>query len=219
MRFEQMSTEQFVGYIATVLSAEPILDGDKKKGRLPLHAIKTSDLPRSLVKIVHEILHGQYIVDHVPQGAVKELLQNSGGSRPLNYYQTTITSPEPGAMRSWHSNEFGHLPVLTLPGNLGDTSRLDVKDRRSKPQKYHQYIVQNKGQQNKMSGRTDGQHTGYIEFTATGWAMGHQDGRLIYDYVNNIVYLTFHYGKYSVEGKNPFFRISYVWGSDGKDEP
>lgn len=219
MKFELMDSTEFVKYLATVLSAEPVYPGNSKHGTLPLHAVKTDQLPLALVKIVGEILNGEQVVDHVPEGGVKELLSQANGSKPLNYYQTTITSPEPGAMRSWHSNEFKHLPVLSLPGTLGDTSALGVKDRRSKAQKYHQYVVANKGQQNKMSGRTDGVHTGYIEFTATGWLTGHQDGRLVYDYVNNLIYLTLHYGKYAVEGKNPFFRLDWVWGSTGKIEP
>lgn len=219
MLFEQMSTQEFVDYLATVLSTDPVIPGNTKKGPLPLHAVKTDQLPVSLVKIAGEILNSEYVVDHVPEGGVKQLLAQGNGSRPLTYYQTTITSPEPGAMRSWHSNEHQHLPVITVPASLSDTGALGVKDRRSRAQKYHQYVVANKGQQNKMTGRSDGAYTGYIEFTGTGWLMGHQDGRLVYDYVNNLLYLTLHYGVYKVEGKNPFFRIDYVYGSTGKLSP
>lgn len=215
MRFEEMDTQQFVDYLATVLSAHPVVAGNSKTKLLPLHAVSTEHLPMALVKICGEILHSPYVVDHVPDGGVKALLAQTNTSRPLNYYQTTITSPEPGAMRSWHSNEHQHLPVLTVSADLSDTSALGVKDRRSRAQKYHQYVVANKGQQNKMSGRSDNVYTGYIEFTATGWQMGHQDGRLVYDYVNNLLYLTLHYGKYAVADKNPFFRIDYVFGKPG----
>ncbi len=68
-----------------------------------------------------------------------------------------------------------------------------------------------------MKGRTDGVRTGYIEFTATGSRTGHEDGRLVYDYVNNLLYLTIPYRE-SIKGKNPFFRILYVYGDSGKTE-
>ncbi|SOC15147.1 hypothetical protein [Thalassospira xiamenensis] len=107
-----------------------------------------------------------------------------------------------GAGRSPHGNALDHLPQINLagldnntcPAGLANMNRQQVMDALnqtnniSNSQRWHCYS-------NRFS--TVGQDhiplTGYVEFTQqeyNGYAYAAADGRIVYDYVNNLVYFT-----------------------------
>jgi hypothetical protein len=113
----------------------------------------------------------------------------------------SITPDSPGSMRSWHQNDPPYLPEQTItdPAALAGKSAI-----------YHEYIVENKGLQNKQKKKgVEVVYTGYVEYTVGGWAQGIHDGRVCYDYVNKRFFFTAtHYqirpGRID---KNPWWQI------------
>ncbi len=115
----------------------------------------------------------------------------------------SLTPSTPGAMRSWHQNDSGFLPMRALTDG-------DIAAASAKAQLYHAYIVENVGLQNKQKKKGVAEvYTGYIEYQAGGWNQAIQDGRVCYDYINDEFYFTAtHYQqRKGRETMNPWWHI------------
>jgi hypothetical protein len=115
-----------------------------------------------------------------------------------------LTPSTPGAMRSWHQNDGGFLPIRALR----DT---DIDGASDKAKMYHKYIVENIGLQNKQKKKGVAQvYTGYIEYQVGGWSQAIQDGRVCYDYYGDKFYFTAtHYQqREGRETMNPWWHVN-----------
>lgn len=105
-----------------------------------------------------------------------------------------------GAMRSWHNNDFQWLPDV----------KVVAADLSGKQHSYYQHVSTNCGTPNNQKikfGASDA--AAYVEYTGGGWREGHSKGRLVYDYVNDRIFLTVtHYQKNPEAGNNPFFLVT-----------
>ncbi len=116
----------------------------------------------------------------------------------------SLTPSTPGAMRSWHQNDSGFLPMRALTDG-------DIAAASAKAQMYHAYIVENVGLQNKQKKKGVAEvYTGYIEYQAGGWNQAIQDGRVCYDYIDDKFYFTAtHYQqRKGRETMNPWWHVN-----------
>jgi hypothetical protein len=114
------------------------------------------------------------------RAVIKEIYQSSKTVVDESVNKSSITDATPGAMRSWHQNEFGFLPKIAF----------EPEALRDKPKLYHDYVMENKRLQNKQAKKdVGGTYTGYIEFTPCS-TVDNQWARIAYDYVNDKVYFT-----------------------------
>ncbi|MFC6486440.1 hypothetical protein [Nitratireductor sp. GCM10026969] len=192
--FAVMTTREMADYIKTVWSSEHVI---KKRGRRPVQGIRSvnsTDLPEKLNRLINQILASEEVFD----------LPGLPGES-----NTTLASEVPGKMRSYHGNIDGWLPDA-------DYTKMTTKGR-----KYAAYISEFKGQPNNLKGKSGGGtgQTGYIEYTAVGWRQAGQHGRLVYNYYEDKMYLTFHYQtEWFGKGENVFVLINWQLGL-GKKSP
>lgn len=117
--------------------------------------------------------------------------------------QPKLCPDTPGAMRSWHQNDTGYLPIRHL-------TEEQIAGASVKARLYHDYVVAYIGLQNKQKKKgIDEVYTGYIEYQAGGWREALQSGRVCYDYIDDIFYFTATH--YQVRGihkdKNPWWHV------------
>lgn len=150
---------------------------------------------------------GSSALPETTRALVKEIYtSNAVIDRSAN--KGSITDSTPGAMRSWHQNEFGFLPKLTY----------DSDTLTGKPKLYHDYVVENKKLQNKQAKKdVKGSYTGYIEYTPCSTA-DNQWARIAYDYVNDKIFFTpSHYKPFQIgmDTEGFFPKVTKVIVGDG----
>jgi hypothetical protein len=129
---------------------------------LPLSSLHTVDT--ALFDLAYSITRGAQVIDNAEP-------------------RTKLNSSSPGAMRSWHQND-----KLMLPKK--DISE-DIAGLNGKARQYHLYVRDQKGLMNKQKLKgVAPRYTGYVEFTAVGWEAAHVNGRLVFDYQSNLLFLT-----------------------------
>lgn len=114
--------------------------------------------------------------------------------------QPKLCPDTPGAMRSWHQNDTGYLPIRQL-------TEEQIAGASVKARLYHNYVVEHIGLQNKQKLKGIAEvYTGYIEYQAGGWREALQSGRVCYDYIADIFYFTATH--YQARGnKNPWWHV------------
>lgn len=192
--FAEMTTRQMADYIKTVWSAEPVIAKNGRRPRAGIRAVDSTDLPEPLNRLVNQIMASEQVFD----------LPGAHGED-----NTTLAPKTLGKMRSYHGNIDGWLPDA-------DASKATTKSR-----KYADYISEFKGQPNNLKGKSGGGtgQTGYIEYTAAGWVQAGQHGRLVYNYYEDRMFLTFHYQEeWFGKGENVFVLVNWRLGK-GKSAP
>lgn len=185
MKFADMTTEQFAAYITSKWTA-PLIPSAYSGPKLPIRGIASTDLPEKLTRLVNQIMAGESVFDVPSDEAI-----------------TSLAPHTPGKMRSYHGNINQWLPPA------------DAKKSTSKSHRYADYIAQYKGQPNNLKGKAGGDtgQTGYIEYTAAGWTQAIQHGRLVYNYYEDMIYLTPHYQTgWFGDGENPFVLVQWRLG-------
>jgi hypothetical protein len=185
MNFADMTTEQFAGYIKTKWTA-PLIKAAHLGPKLAIRGIESTVLPEKLTRLVNQIMASERVFDIPSDEAV-----------------TTLAPHTPGKMRSYHGNIDRWLPPA-------DASKATSKSRR-----YADYIAEFKGQPNNLKGKAGGDtgQTGYIEYTAAGWTQAVQHGRLVFNYYEDVMYLTPHYQTgWFGEGESPFVLVQWRMG-------
>lgn len=138
------------------------------------------ELPSALRNLLRDIYHIWKLSEHMPGNTDREKTLDMRTDQQIT--DKTITSNNPGALRSWHVNQQGLLPKqkLTRQGGLSDPVPAHAQ---------HLHNHYNATSQKPYLGYNGGA-VGYAEYTGTGIKNDTHDSKVVLDYMTGGIYLT-----------------------------
>lgn len=184
-KFEDMTSNELQQYLLGKCQVKPGIPVEHNGPRLAIKSIDTRYLP----------LQTAMLVNSIDRSAVFPIDLRTTEERESKRLGISTC----GAMRSWHNNDFKWLPHV----------KVDAVALSGKPLSYYRHVSKYCGTPNNQKLKVgEIGVAGYVEYTAGGWREGHSLGRVVYNYVNNLIFFTaLHYQKEQVGEDNPFFLV------------